>query len=267
MRDTKFSGGTLEMPVSEGIAQFLYQLGATIHHKPLMNGTSGFEPPLHRKIVEMAGQKNIPNELLPLLARNACHFLLVHDDWLRGASEPTHIWLARELTLGRIGFVRRFDHRGGGDYIFAVTSNVANWRELRPPEQGDAAGFTEEQEMQRALRGEPTYMNHAFGVVDTPRSEDTIKGPMTVTGWALSPNGVAAVDVLLHNGTERFRTTQTVRLDVMAKFPWYPEKHGGFTITFRERPKSVPQWTDAQVEIIDRRGKRTRLPDIVLNWP
>ena len=28
MRDTKFSGGTLEMPVSEGIAQYLYQFGA-----------------------------------------------------------------------------------------------------------------------------------------------------------------------------------------------------------------------------------------------
>jgi hypothetical protein len=268
MRDTKISGGTLEMPVSEGIAQFLYQFGATIHHKPLMNGTSGFEPPLHTKIVEMSGRKNIPNELLPLLARNDCHFLLVHDDWLRGASEPTHIWLARELAIGRIGFVRRFDHRGGGDYIFAVTSNVPNWRELRPPEKGDAAGFTEEQEMQRALRGEPTYMSHAFGVVDTPRSDDTIKGPMTVTGWALSPNGVAAVDVLLHNGTQRFRATPTVRIDVKSKFPWYPqEKHGGFTVTFLKRPRGVPRWTDAQVEIIDGRGKRTRLPDIVLNWP
>ncbi|MEA2165243.1 MAG: hypothetical protein QOK37_3370 [Thermoanaerobaculia bacterium] len=268
MRDTKISGGTLEMPVSEGIAQFLYQFGATIHHKPLMNGTSGFEPPLHAKIVEMTGRKKLPDELLPLLARNDCHFLLVHDDWLRGASEPTHIWLARELALGRIGFVRRFDHRGGGDYIFAVASNVPNWRDLRPPEKGDGAGFTEEQEMQRALRAEPTYMSHAFGIVDTPRSDDTIKGPLTVTGWALSPNGVAAVDVLLHNGTQRFRATPTVRLDVKARFPWYPqEKHGGFTVTFPKRPKGVPQWTDAQVEIIDTRGKRTRLPDIVLNWP
>ena len=53
------------LPVTEGIAQFLYQFGATIHHKPLMNGTSGFEPPLHVKISQMAQQKPIPDALPP----------------------------------------------------------------------------------------------------------------------------------------------------------------------------------------------------------
>jgi hypothetical protein len=269
MRDTKISGGTLEMPVSEGIAQFLYQFGATIHHKPLMNGTSGFEPPLHAKIVEMASRKVIPDEFLPLLARNDCHFLLVHDDWLRGASEATHAWLGRELALGRIGLIRRFDHRGGGDYLFAVTSNVPNWHDLRPPVQGDGASFTDDQELQRALRDEATYMARTFGVVDTPKGDDTIKGPLTVTGWALSPNGIAEVDVLLHNGTHRYRATPTVRLDVKAKFPWYPRvHHAGFTLTLpKKRPRGVPRGTDVQVEVVDDRGGRTRLPDIVVDWP
>ena len=269
MRDTKFSGGTLEFPVSEGIAQFLYQFGATIHHKPLMNGTSGFEPPLHTKIWELARQKTIPDELLPLLARNDCHFLLVHDDWLRGATEPTHAWLARELAAGRIGFIRRFDHRGGGDYIFAIVQNVPNWRELRPPEKRDGAGFTDEQALQRALRGEATYMGRSFGVVDKPHGDETINGPLTVTGWALSPNGIANVDVLLHNGMYRYHTTPASRLDVKSKFPWYPRvRNAGFTITFpRKRPRGVPRWTDVQVEIIDGRGLRTRLPDIVIQWP
>jgi hypothetical protein len=268
MRDTKFSGGTLEMPVSEGIAQFLYEFGATIHHKPLMNGTSGFEPPLHATIQQMADMKNIPDGLLPLLARNDCHFLLVHDDWLRGASEPTHTWLAHELVLGRIGFIRRFDHRGGGDYLFAVTSNVPAWRELRPPEKRDGASFTDDQELQRALRSEATYMGRTFGVVDKPHEEDTINGPLTVSGWALSPNGITSVDVLLHNGMFRYHTMPTSRLDVQMKFPWYPSvRNAGFTITFPTRPRGVPRWTDAQVEIIDGKGGRTKLPDIVLDWP
>ncbi|MEA2339468.1 MAG: hypothetical protein QOE82_3475, partial [Thermoanaerobaculia bacterium] len=267
MRDTKFTGGTLEFPVSEGIAQFLYQFGATIHHKPLMNGTSGFEPPLHSKIWEMAQQKVIPDTLLPLLAKNDCHFLLVHDDWLRGATQPTHAWLANEMALGRIAFLRRFDHRGGGDYLFAVTQNVPNWRELHHSER-DAAGFTDDEELQRALRGDATYMSRSFGVVDQPHGDETIKGPLTVTGWALSPNGLASVDVLLHNGMYRFHTTPTSRLDVKMKFPWYPRvRDAGFTITFPKRPRGVPQWTDVQVEIIDGKGIRTRLPDIVIRWP
>ncbi len=269
MRDTKFSGGTLEFPVEEGIAQFLYQFGATIHHRPLMNGTSGFEPPLHAKIWELAQKKVIPDGLLPLLARNDCHFLLVHDDWLRGATDPTHTWLVKEMAAGRIGFIRRFDHRGGGDYLFAVTQNVPAWRELRPPDRRDGAAFSDDDELQRALRGESTYMGRTFGVVDTPHSEETITGPLTVTGWALSPNGISAVDVLLHNGMFRYHTTPTDRFDVQTKFPWYASvRHAGFTLTLpKKRPRGVPRWTDAQVEIIDARGVRTRLPDILLNWP
>jgi hypothetical protein len=268
MRDTKLTGGTLELPVSEGIAQFLYQFGATIHHKPLMNGTSGFEPPLHAKIWELARQKTIPDELLPLLARNDCHFLLVHDDWLRGASEPTHAWLTRELAAGRIGFIRRFDHRGGGDYVFAVVQNGPNWRELRPPEKRDGAGFTDDQALQRALRGDATYVGRSFGVVDKPHGDETINGPLTVTGWALSPSGIANVDVLLHNGMYRYHATPASRLDVKSKFPWYPRvRDAGFTLTFPKRPHGVPRWTDVQVEIIDGKGGRTRLPDIVIQWP
>lgn len=267
MRDTNITGGTLEFPLSEGIAQFLYQFGATIHHKPIMNGTSGFEPPLHAKIAEMARQTTIPDTFLPLLAKNDCHFLLVHDDWLRGASQPTHAWLAKELGLGRIGFIRRFDHRGGGDYLFAVAQNVPNWHELRPPDHRDGAGYTDDQELQRALRGDATYMGRSFGVVDTPHGDETIKGPLTVTGWALSPNGLSSVDVLLHNGLYRFHTSPASRLDVKMKFPWYARvRDAGFTITFPKRPRGVPQWTDVQVEIIDGKGGRTRLPDIVIRW-
>lgn len=268
MRDTKFTGGTLEFPVNEGIAQFLYQFGATIHHKPLMNGTSGFEPPLHTKIVSMAQQKVIPDDFLPLLAKNDCYFLLVHDDWLRGATEPTHAWLAREMAANRIGFVRRFDHRGGGDYIFAVAQNVPSWRDLRQPDHRDAAGFSDDQTLQRALAGQATYMSKSFGVVDQPHGDETIKGPLTVTGWALSPNGISSVDILLHNGMYRYHADPSSRIDVKMKFPWYPRvRNPGFTYTFPKRPRGVPQWTDVQVEIIDEKGGRTRLPDTVIRWP
>ena len=106
------------------------------------------------------------------------------------------------------------------------------------------------------------------GVVDTPHGEETIKGRLTVTGWALSPNGLSSVDVLLHNGMYRFHTSPTSRLDVKMKFPWYARvRDAGFTVTFPKRPRGVPQWTDVQVEIIDGKGGRTRLPDIVIRWP
>jgi hypothetical protein len=268
MRDTNYSGGTLELPVSEGIAQFLYEFGATIHHKPLMNGTSGFEPPLHAKIRELAAQMVIPDELIALLARNDCHFVLVHDDWLRGATDATHAWLLREQGAGRLGFIRRFDHRLNGDYLFALTQTVPNWRDLRPPETRDGANYTDDEELQRSLRGQASYMNRSFGVIDTPHRDETIKGPLTVAGWALSPITITAVDVLLHNGMYRFRASPSKRFDVRTRYPWYARVHdAGFTLTFPKRPRGVPRPTDVQVEIIDAKGGRTRLPDIVIDWP
>jgi hypothetical protein len=267
MRDTRFTGGTLELPVSEGIAQFLYEFGATIHHKPVMNGTSGFEPPLHAKIKELAQQKTIPDQFLTLLASNDCHFILVHDDWLRGASDSTHAWLTRELAAGHLGFIRRFDHRNGGDYLFAVTQNVPGWREMRTPDKRDGARFTDDQELERALHGNATYMSRTFGIVDQPHFEETINGPLTVTGWALTPNGIASVDVLLQNGMFRVHTIPTSRIDVQMKYPWYPRVHNaGFTITLPHRPRSIPRGTDVQVEVIDSKGGKTRLPDVLINW-
>jgi hypothetical protein len=66
-----------------------------------------------------------------------------------------------------------------------------------------------------------------------------------------------------------FQTTSTSRFDVQTKFPWYPRvRNPGFTITFpHKRPRGVPRWTDVQVEIIDGKGGRTRLPDVVIDWP
>jgi len=125
------------------------------------------------------------------------------------------------------------------------------------------------QELQRALRGQSTYMSRTFGVVDKPHGDETIKGPLTVTGWALSPNGITSIDVLLHNGMHRYHTGPASRIDVKTRFPWYARiRDPGFTMTFpRKRPHGVPRLTDVQVEIIDGKGLRTRLPDIVINWP
>jgi hypothetical protein len=66
----------------------------------------------------------------------------------------------------------------------------------------------------------------------------------------------------------RYHAEPSSRLDVKMKFPWYPRvRNPGFTLTFAKRPRGVSQWTDVQVEIIDGKGGRTRLPDIVIRWP
>ncbi|HEY6844429.1 MAG TPA: hypothetical protein VI391_09690, partial [Thermoanaerobaculia bacterium] len=90
---------------------------------------------------------------------------------------------------------------------------------------------------------------------------------LTVSGWALSPNGIREVDVLLNSALQRYPATLTDRGDVQAKFPWYPNvHHAGFTLTLPKRPKGIPKYSDVQVEIVDGTGGRTRLPDQFIVW-
>ena len=44
-------------------------------------------------------------------------------------------WLRRNLSRGRLAFVRRFDDGAGGDWLFAVTRVHSNWRSYRVPAQ------------------------------------------------------------------------------------------------------------------------------------
>ena len=265
LHDTPFRGAFLELPIDEGWTEALYLLGHTNHHRLTVDGTSGFEPPLHWRIRELILNKHW-DELMPQITSMGTSIVVVHDDWLRAQNKDVHDWLRRELAAGRLIFLRQFDHRIGSDFVFAVRANCPDCARLRPPDRPDAAGFLPQQNLERALRGEATYVGRTFGVIDFPREERVGKS-LTVSGWALSPNGIRGVDILLHSGRVRVPALLTDRGDVQAKFPWYPKvQRAGFTITIPKRPRGVPKSSEVQVEIIDGSGSRTRLPDRVIEW-
>jgi hypothetical protein len=267
LRDAPIRGGVLEVPVVRDGAQFFYMLNATEHHRPIMNGISGFEPPVHVRIREQIESAPIPLELIETLENNGAQLVIVHEDWLREFSERVRDWLRHELTGGRLGFVRRFDHKTAGDWVFAVTKNLPEWRILVPPVEPDGAGHLPDQALARMLAGETNYMSRAFGFVDWPRYFTEIRGPLTVSGWIVSPHAIRSVDVLMHDARRRFRTDFVDRSDVRHLYPWYPQGHVvGFTTTIPRRPRGVPARTELQVEVTDARGVKTRLPDTLITW-
>ncbi len=267
LRNAPYRGAVLELPVEEGGVQFLYMLSDTAHHRLMLNGTSGFEPPTHWHLRELSFQKKWDGEFTAYTAQLGCSLVIVHDDWLRGQTEKVHDWLQRELANGRLMFIRRFDHRVGGDYVFGVRANCADCARLRPPDSVDPAGLLPDQNLERMLHGKPTYMNRTFGTVDAPQQNERVGRSLQVYGWALSPNGIRGVDILLHSATTRYRAALVERPDVRAQFPWYPRvQRAGFTLTIPKRPHGVPKYTDVQVEIIDGTGARVRLPDRMIEW-
>ena len=259
LRDAQYRGAYVEIPVEESNAQALYLLSHTFHHRLTLNGTSGFEPPTHWHLRELSFQKLWGAEMTAYIAKLGASIVIVHDDWLRAQSDKVHDWLRTEVAAGRLIFLRRFDHRLGGDFVFGVAGNCAECVRFARPEQ--RADFD------RMIHGQPVFLNRTFGVVDFPREEKIGGRSLTVSGWALSPNGIRAVDILLHSGTTRYRATLTDRGDVRAKFPWYPKvPRAGYTITIPRRPRGVPKYSDMQVEIVDGSGARTRLPDRLIEW-
>ena len=266
LREIPFKGAFLELPVEEGNVQALYLLSDVFHHRPTLNGISGFEPPMHQQLRDLSVRNQWTSEHTAYIAKLGCSLIVVHDDWLRAQSDKVHGWLRRELANGNLVFLRKFDHRIASDWVFGVTANCSDCARLRPPQSPDAAGLLPDASLDRMLNGQATYLGRTFGVIDFPR-EERVGKVLTVSGWALSPDGISGVDILFDSATVRYQAMLTDRGDVQAKFPWYPKvQRAGFTITIPKRPRGVPKYTDMQVEIIDGSGARTRLPDKLIEW-
>lgn len=259
-------GPVLELPMAGGIIPFPYLLGSTRHHVPIMNGTSGFEPPLHRTLRLMAETGEFNDVFLTALEENGCRWLVVHADSFVGQREPLVTWLREAISTGHLVLFRRFDHGVEGDYVFALPRSRPGWERFRTPERRDAVGRTPAENLQLFFAGEPTYSAQTALSLETPEQGARVDGSLTVTGWALSPNGISRAEVLVHSGKRRFLAESVPRGEISAKYPWYADvPRPGFRLTLR-RPKGIPRETDVRVVVYDRRGQPTHSEDRMITW-
>ncbi|MEA2570699.1 MAG: hypothetical protein QOI24_2700 [Acidobacteriota bacterium] len=249
LRGADFHGAVLELPIEEGIFEYEYLLRATEHHRPIVNGVSGFRPPELRRISALAHETPIGDTLVDELRRIDCSLILVHGEHV---SPATREWLKRELDRGRIGFARRFDAATFGDWLFTT-------RGATTTDRGEVDAF---------LAGRPTRGNTTFGALDYPSNDERMTDRVFISGRAFSPFGIRAVNLLFDNGRTRLPATlvEDPKLaDVVALYPQTPKPR--FVAAFSTRPSGIRPMTDIQVEIIDGRGARTLLPNRFIEWP
>jgi hypothetical protein len=249
LRGADFRGAVLELPIEEGIFEYEYLLRATEHHRPIVNGVSGFRPPELRRISALAHETPIGDALVDELRRVDCSLILVHGEHV---SPATREWLKRELDRGHIGFVRRFDAATFGDWLFTTRGATTS-------DRGEVDAF---------LAGHPTRGNATFGALDYPSNDERMTDRVFISGRAFSPFGIRAVNLLFDNGRTRLPATlvEDPKLaDVVALYPQTPKPR--FVAAFSKRPPGVRRMTDVQVEIIDGRGARTLLPNRFIEWP
>jgi hypothetical protein len=224
-------------------------LRSTVHHQPMFNGLSSFEPPLHMELSKHA----YDGRTLDLLEKNGCRFVIVRPEWCGWEIAPILVWLQDNLARGRLAFVRRFDFNAGGDWVFAVTRNEA----LRGNDPN----------LSPFLAGQPTYSGITFGRMSTPRPYSEISGALEITGLAMSPHGIRSVTALIDNGRRRYPLPLFERSDFTQRFPWYPQTpRPAFSSRIEQRPSDLWKFTDVQIEIVDGRGHVTRLPDAPITW-
>lgn len=260
-------GPVLELPMHtpEGI-EFTYLLYSTVHHVPIVNGTSGFEPPFHQHLRMQIESGNMGRGFTSELEKVGCRLVVVHVDRLAEQTPVVVRWLGSEVAAGRLAPLRRFDRGMSGDYVLAVTKTLPDWSRF-VDNAFDAAGNQPGRNFERMLRGERTYTASTFGRLEVPRTLESVGRSLHVSGWALSPRGIRQVDVLLQGGKIRMTAIPYDRRDVQKAFPWYPQvAHPGFDLVIPKRPKGISRETDVQVEIIDGDGRATRLPDTLINW-
>jgi hypothetical protein len=268
LKEQHVRGPILELPMSGQGVEYLYLLAATFHHIPIMNGISGFEPPVHERLRLHGIEYRMDDSDMALLERSGCRLIIVHADWLRYQRDPTFRWLQRQLASGRLAFLRRFEHGHNGDWLFAVTRNATGWQALRAPEVPDAVGRTPSQNLARFFAAKHVYNTGTFGTVDTPKAWTEVRGPLAISGWALSPTGIKRVIVHFDNERQQFDAELVPRPDIGHYFEdLYPQTtRGGFRFNMPKRPRGVALDTDFQIEIVDGRGNSTWLPDSPIWW-
>jgi hypothetical protein len=257
MAKQSVEGPFLELPMEGENSEYVYMLGSTVHHRMLVNGTSGFEPPLHMTLRDMTNAEEYNDVLQSILENNRVRYLIIHGDSIQ-KRDVLRSWLYWAITSGKLAFVRRFDHGVEGDYLLAVTKDFDGWKRFARAEDQDKLG--------RYLHHLPTYNESVFGALEKPAMMSTVFKTLEVSGWALSPKGIRAVEVELGSAKERYAATMVPRPDINARYPWYGNAPSGFRLVVPKRPKGMPRETDVQVFITDGAGQTLRLKDTLITW-
>jgi len=265
LADAPIRGAILELPMNEWI-KFEYVYNSTLHHRPIVNGASGFETDLHAKLTGLSNASPVSSELITQLENIRCSLIVIHADMVARPFETQ--WLVRELRSGRLAFVGRFDHDVSGDYVFALTSVEPEWLRLVSGDRFDGAGKRPEQNLESFLRNDGEAFNTLpFGKLEKPQNGDEAHGALSIYGWAFAPDGVAGVNILFGGGRTQIPASLEMRPDVTARFPWYPQTPApGFLLELSDRPDAVNLDTDIQVEVIDKRGGKSYPRGAVLRW-
>jgi hypothetical protein len=241
--------GVAELPIDSFGSDYEYMLRATAHHKPIVNGVSGFAPPLRDELSRLWKESPIPDAFIDKLREAHVDTVIIHADALGGHAEPTREWVRRELARGRLSFTGLFHSPILGDWVFRVGPGP------------NAPG------LETFFEYRPTCTSGMMGALDHPAGGAHFQKGAMFSAWAVSRDGVVSADLWFNNRTYRHRAQLIHDEPLNARCPGVPNVgRARFIALFKERPEGVRRITDVQVELIDRKGVKHVLDDRWITW-
>lgn len=185
---TAMAGGIVELPTTYPVP-YEAMLRAADHGKPLVNGISGFMPPIVAKLEKLLAERPIPESLLDHLESIPASYVVVHESRLTNEDRPPlQAVLSRGLTTGRLRFVGRFDGRRKNDvYVVTKTEPGVGGASFAPWDLGAFLGGSDPSKETNGLPGS----------IDEPAQDVTVHGRLLVRGWAREEGGDLDVAILL----------------------------------------------------------------------
>ncbi|HEX6083176.1 MAG TPA: hypothetical protein VF266_01545 [Thermoanaerobaculia bacterium] len=230
----------VELPMDTLSSEYEYMLHATAHHQRIVNGVSGFSPPLRDELSRLQHTDEF-------LDKAPVELVIVHSD--RYGGEPAQRmrdWVHRELERGRLRYVAHFDAKTGADWVFSTRGG-------KGPRPHALNVF---------LYGGATCIDSVAGALVSPLGAQELRGRAELFGWASSPHGIAKVDFWFENRRVRYPARLTP-LDER-RCPGPPAVR--FERVFPSRPDDIREKTDVQVEVTDRRGATAVFESRWISW-
>ena len=118
LKETPMRGGIVILPAG-GAFNYRHMLRAADHGRPLIVGTSGFNPPYENEIESLIREGPIRQRFMDLLEEVPASYLVVQQELIKPDRRVDYeVFIARVLAAGRLRFIKRFDGRAD---LYAVT--------------------------------------------------------------------------------------------------------------------------------------------------
>ena len=180
------------------LLDYEYELRSTAHWKPIVNGASGFAPPLYTALSTELQRRPIPDAVWDRVRDVGASVLVFHPHDAPGSVLlATLVAVRRGLEDRRIEILDSFPHGPDADYVFTVSSSPPFDAEVSPERRRKVAESFDHLILRPGADTSPPLV-----LLDFPPARYQVAPGDIAYGWAADDSGIASGRVSTETGEE-----------------------------------------------------------------